>query len=673
VDRSRERALAAAGADLTLVLPASWPDAKLERSSSEGKIVELPISRAGDVNRHEYKSSDALRRTIAACEPDVLDIHEEPFSRASKQWLAAAPIDLPVVMYTAQNVDKRYPPPFAQYERRTYRRVAGLYPCSQQAASVARGKGFDGLIEVLPLGYDDSVFYPGAQSLDDEEILLGLIGRLVPEKGVLSAVQVLARVNATRPARLLVVGRGPEEARALDLAKALGVADRVELLGWRVGDDLAATYRAVHVVLVPSHPTQTWVEQFGRVIIEAQASGAVVAAYASGAIPEVAGDAAILTDVGDAELLADRVVDLLTTPASFARMRDRGIESRRDCTWASIAQRQTGLYRRVVTSKGRARTIRRSPKQQRAIARAEFGPTAATATGTRPFALPILREGGLVAATLARLLDESTELGARTMQAIHDTEGGNGTRMRSFLRLNTARGLLEPILGTFRTTALGQRLLWIYRSRTDPTFANLLKDGTREERFAYIYETGKWGTAESRSGVDSSRQATDRLRAELINLLEDEDVETIFDAGCGDFNWMREIRRNWDYTGGDIVPGLIEELNISFGSKDCRFVVFDIVEDIPAKVDLIICRDVLFHLPNADVWRALVNFKKSASRLLLYLRLGSTSTMTQSSRGGRWPSTICRYCVSDGISGSRYDASGEASAVNKPTAGTSAP
>ena len=86
-------------------------------------------------------------------------------------------------MYTAQNVDKRFPPPFAQYEQAAHRRVAALYPCSAQAASVARGKGFAGRLEVLPLGYDDELFTPGTQSLDDEELVLALVGRLVPEKG----------------------------------------------------------------------------------------------------------------------------------------------------------------------------------------------------------------------------------------------------------------------------------------------------------------------------------------------------------------------------------------------------------------------------------------------------------------------------------------------------------
>jgi glycosyltransferase involved in cell wall biosynthesis len=192
--RFRERALAARGLEPVLVVPANWrgdnaePDLALEPFS----VIELPVDRDEDINRHSYRNDRDLARLIGQLAPDIIDIHEEPFSVAARQWLKAAGTDLPVVMYTAQNVDKRYPPPFAQYERSAHRRVSAFYPCSAQAASVVRGKGFAGLIDVLPLGYDDSLVFMGKQSLDDDEIRLGLFGRLVPEKGVLDAVRVLA-------------------------------------------------------------------------------------------------------------------------------------------------------------------------------------------------------------------------------------------------------------------------------------------------------------------------------------------------------------------------------------------------------------------------------------------------------------------------------------------------
>lgn len=411
--RARERALTAAGAEVTLVVPAGWGEAGEEAALTPEsfRIVELPLRRAGDVNRHRYRAS--LARLIEAAAPSVLDIHEEPFSAVAAQWQDAAPPSVPTVMYTAQNIDKRFPPPFCWHERRALCRIAGLYPCSRQAAAVARGKGFAGRIDVLPLGYDERMFTPGAQSLDDDEIVLALVGRLVPEKGVRDAVRVLAHLNERRPTRLLVTGEGPEEAAARQLAAALAVADRLELSPWQSSEALAATYRRCHLLLVPSRPTETWTEQFGRVIVEAQASGAVVAGYATGAIPEAVGDAGIVVPSGDVEALGERVAGIVSDPSEFSRRRAAGLALASARTWQRVAAGQLELYRAAASGELK-RDHPRSPRSRRRLAAVEFGPTAATAAGSRPFALPVLRRGGPAADLLGLLIDLAAELRARS-------------------------------------------------------------------------------------------------------------------------------------------------------------------------------------------------------------------------------------------------------------------
>jgi hypothetical protein len=58
-----------------------------------------------------------------------------------------------------------------------------------------------------------------------------------------------------------------------------------------------------------------------------------------------------------------------------------------------------------------------SPRRRRELARAEFGPTASTRAGVRPFALPVLRRGGRLSDVLAWLLDTGTELASRVGKA----------------------------------------------------------------------------------------------------------------------------------------------------------------------------------------------------------------------------------------------------------------
>jgi hypothetical protein len=195
----------------------------------------------------------------------------------------------------------------------------------------------------------------------------------------------------------------------------LGVADRVEFSGWQAAPDLASAYRAAHVLLVPSRPS-TVAEQFGRVIVEAQASGAVVAGYACGAIPEVAGDAGIVVPVGDVEQLAESVVRLVVDSDDFARRRAAGQRQAAARTWQTVAARQLSLYQRVYADPCLTVDLPKSPRRRRAVARAEFGLTASTPGGVRPFALPVLRRGGAVPHVLATVIDATAEVVSRVPQ-----------------------------------------------------------------------------------------------------------------------------------------------------------------------------------------------------------------------------------------------------------------
>jgi hypothetical protein len=154
------------------------------------------------------------------------------------------------------------------------------------------------------------------------------------------------------------------------------------------------------------------VEQFGRVIVEAQASGAVVAGYASGAIPEVAGEAGVLVATGAVDQLAASVTRVVSDPNEFAWRRDAGYRQASTQTWQRVAERQVALYRAARTATQARLDLPRSPRRRRAAAQSEFGPTAPTLAGVRPFALPMLRRGGATPRALASVIDAAAELRA---------------------------------------------------------------------------------------------------------------------------------------------------------------------------------------------------------------------------------------------------------------------
>jgi SAM-dependent methyltransferase len=136
--------------------------------------------------------------------------------------------------------------------------------------------------------------------------------------------------------------------------------------------------------------------------------------------------------------------------------------------------------------------------------------------------------------------------------------------------------------------------------------------------FTRIYEQNLWGDKESVSGSGSSLAATAALRAELSLLLKRLGVQSLLDAPCGDFLWMKEVVGGLgQYTGVDIVRGLIERNQAEYASDNVRFVCADICTDELPGADLVLCRDCFIHLPTALIFASLRNFQRTGARYLL--------------------------------------------------------
>jgi len=124
------------------------------------------------------------------------------------------------------------------------------------------------------------------------------------------------------------------------------------------------------------------------------------------------------------------------------------------------------------------------------------------------------------------------------------------------------------------------------------------------DRFSHIYRDAVWRRGKTDvplSGEGSSLEATEILRAELPRLLKRLGARSMLDLGCGDFTWMSEVDlRGIQYFGADIVPDVIARNQNRFDTAERTFIVANgIVDDLPS-ADVILCREVLFHLSFAD-------------------------------------------------------------------------
>src|SRR5205807_10028847 len=167
----------------------------------------------------------------------------------------------PLLLYSAQNIEKRYPWPFRSLERAALQTADAVYVCNEEAGDILRRKGFGGLVRVLPLGVDVARFVPGHPG-GPPPLRIGFVGRLVPEKGVQVILDAMKNEDDWY---LEVVGAGPHRTWLTEWTRELGLTDRVSFRGHASNDELPELYRQFHVVVVPSLPTPSWREQFGSV------------------------------------------------------------------------------------------------------------------------------------------------------------------------------------------------------------------------------------------------------------------------------------------------------------------------------------------------------------------------------------------------------------------------
>ena len=139
-------------------------------------------------------------------------------------------------------------------------------------------------------------------------------------------------------------------------------------------------------------------------------------------------------------------------------------------------------------------------------------------------------------------------------------------------------------------------------------------------RFDRIYSERRWsgGGRETRSGAGSTLAATAELRDRLPGLLKQLDVRSLMDVGCGDFNWMKEIALPVTYLGIDIVGDVISKNIANHSSSSVAFECVDAVTGpLPRGFDVVLCREVLFHLSFRDCLKVLQNIRGSGAKYLL--------------------------------------------------------
>lgn len=186
----------------------------------------------------------------------------------------------------------------------------------------------------------------------EDEILVGMIGRLVPVKNHRMFIRIIKHVRAYIPeevfdrVKFVIVGDGPEKESLVGYAKSQGVSERIVFTGWI--EDMAEVYSDIDIVALTSKNEGTPLS-----LIEALASGRPVISTDVGGVRDLIGNTGILVDEGDEAAFSQNLSELIRSPDMRREigLKGRGVVMEKFSKENLISQIEK-LYEELLLEKG---------------------------------------------------------------------------------------------------------------------------------------------------------------------------------------------------------------------------------------------------------------------------------------------------------------------------------
>ena len=166
-----------------------------------------------------------------------------------------------------------------------------------------------------------------------------------PVKRVADVIQIFHQVLQKIPARLILIGDGPDRSQCELQTRELGIQDSVKFLGKQA--DFVNVLSIADLFLMPSQS-----ESFGLSALEAMACEVPVVSSSVGGLPElqIHGQTGYIAEFGDIDRMARYAIELLSSPAKHERFAAAARERSRDFEASAIVSQYEAYYNRVLSA-----------------------------------------------------------------------------------------------------------------------------------------------------------------------------------------------------------------------------------------------------------------------------------------------------------------------------------
>ncbi len=178
---------------------------------------------------------------------------------------------------------------------------------------------------------------------NDEERIITHISNFRKVKRIPDIIAIFNKIQKKSPAKLMMVGEGPEKEKAEQLCRELGIQDKVIFFG--NSNEIDTILCQTDLFLLPSKT-----ESFGLVALEAMACGVPVISSNAGGLPEVNKDgfSGYLSEVGDVDGMANNALKILKNQTDLDQFKKNALITAQQFDIKKILPLYEDLYQRAI-------------------------------------------------------------------------------------------------------------------------------------------------------------------------------------------------------------------------------------------------------------------------------------------------------------------------------------